>query len=305
MKKQKNQLTAVVLVKDEAENLPRCLKSLRFVDELIVLDDESTDDSVKVAEKFGAKVYHRKLDDFASQRNFVLGKVRTEWVLMIDPDEEVSSELNREIINAIREEKYNGFKFPRKNLMFGHWVEHAGWWPDFQLHLFRAKKGEYHELVHEQVVVEGKVGELNSPLLHHNYENISHFISTRKFDLYTSLEARQLYKSDYEFFWFDLVGKPADEFLRRFFAEKGYQDGLVGLLLSLLQAGKELVVFAKVWELSGKKNNLTGKKMLEELGGRIVVKAKEFGYWFSTAVIDLTEDKLKKTFLRIKRRLED
>lgn len=305
MKKTKRILTAVILTKNEAEILPRCLKSVRFADELIVVDDQSTDETVAVGEKHGAKVFVRTLDDFSSQRNFALRKVKTEWVLMIDPDEEVPGFLAREIQNAIRKENYAGFEFPRKNMMFGHWVQNAGWWPDYQGHLFRTEKAEYQELVHEQVKIDGKVGQLKESLLHHNYESISHFISGRKFDLYTTLEARQIFKSQYDFFWFDLIAKPVDEFLRRFFAEKGYRDGLVGLLVCLLQAAKELVVYAKIWELNGRKNNLTGREMLDELGSRMIGKVKEVGYWFTSALIDVTDNKLKKTLLRVKRKLSD
>ena len=305
MKNSRVRLTAVILAKDEEKVLPRCLKSLKFVDEIVLVDDGSVDKTVEIAEKFDARIYQRRLDDFSSQRNFALSKVKTKWVLMIDPDEEVPGELAREINNAIRQDRSAGFEFPRKNLMFDHWIQHAGWWPDYQCHLFQTKLGHYDELVHEQVKIEGKVSRLKNSLTHYNYESISHFMSDRKFNLYTDLEAQQLYKSDYEFFWFDLIGKPIDEFLRRFFAEKGYRDGLVGLILCLLQSFKELVIYAKVWELGGRKNNLAGQEMVKELGERIVGKVKEFGYWFSSALIDLTDNKVKKTLLKIKRKLAD
>jgi glycosyltransferase involved in cell wall biosynthesis len=219
------------------------------VDEIIVIDDQSTDKSVSLAEKAGAKVYKRKLDDFASQRNFALAKVKTEWVLLVDPDETVPQELQKEILRAIKLKGFDGFYFPRKNMIFGQWIQHAGWSPDYQLHFFRTKKGKYLGKVHERVEVKGKVGYLKTPLIHENYQSITQYLE--KLTHYTQLEAERQLKAGYQFSWSDLIQKPLDEFLRRYFAEKGYQDGVHGLALSLLQGFSELVVYLRIWEKEG------------------------------------------------------
>ena len=132
----KPDITAVVLAKNEEENLPRCLKSLNWVKEIILIDDYSTDKTVEIAKSFGAKVYQRKLDNFQEQRNWALKKVKTSWVLMVDPDEEVSAEMRQEILEVVEKNQYDGFRFPRKNIIFGKWIKHTGWYPDWQLHLF-------------------------------------------------------------------------------------------------------------------------------------------------------------------------
>jgi glycosyltransferase involved in cell wall biosynthesis len=292
-------LTAVILTKNEEENLPRCLRSLQFVGQIFVIDDESTDKTVEIAREAGAQVFSRKLDDFSSQRNFGLKKVKTEWVLMIDADEEVTSGLAREIKKAVKKKEFSGFSFRRKNFIFGRWIRHSGWYPDWQLHLFRTKAGRYVEKVHEQSEVKGKVGQLKNHLLHHNYESISHFLHPDQFDQYANLEAKQLIEGGYNFSPNDLLKKPIDEFLRRFFAEKGYLDGVLGLILALFQAFKELVVYAKIWEKTGSEPT---PEFLSSFKKEFSQKKKEVNYWLLTAQISQEKNFFKKLCLKLKRK---
>lgn len=271
-KMKKPLLTAVILTKNEEENLPRCLGSIDWIEEIIVVDDDSIDKTVEIAEKAGAAVYRRKLDDFCSQRNFVLSKVKTPWVFFIDADEESTEELAKEIKQAIKSDEYDGYRFPRKNIIFGKWIEHSGWYPDYQLHLFKKDKGRYVRKVHEQVEVNGKVGDLQSSLVHYNYQSISQYLE--KLFRYTTLEAENQSESGYRFSWADLWQKPLSEFLRRFFAERGYKDGIHGLVLSLLQAFSELIVYLKIWEKEGFK-----EEEISEVFDKIKMSQKEINYW--------------------------
>jgi len=285
-------VTAVVLAKNEEKNLPRCLKNLDWVKEVIVIDDYSSDNTKKIAEKFGAKVYQKRLVDFESQRNWALQKVKTSWVLMIDPDEEVTSEFRQEVEKVIKEDKFDGFKFPRKNIIFGKWIRYTGWYPDWQLHLFKTKRGKYVGKVHEQVVLDGTIGVLNASLIHYNYHSISQYL--QKLDRYTNLEAEEKVRGGYKFRYQDLLVKPAEEFFRRFFAEEGWKDRVHGLALSLLQAFSELVVYLKVWE----------KHNFEELEIKGFAKEAEkiisdYYYWQAA----ISKNPLKKIYYRIKRKI--
>ncbi|MDP3888720.1 MAG: glycosyltransferase family 2 protein [bacterium] len=265
-------LSAVVLTKNEEKNLPVCLKSIEWVDEIIVVDDESIDKTLEIAKHGKAVIYKRKLDDFSSQRNFALSKVQTNWVLFLDPDEEVTPELAKEIQKAIKTDAFDAYRFPRKNIIFGKWIEHSGWYPDFQTHLFKKAKGKYVEKVHEQVEIEGKIGDLTSPFLHHNYDSISHYLE--KGMRYTTLEAENKLDKGYKFVWQDLISKPLSEFLRRFFAEEGFKDGVHGLALSLLQSYLELLVYVKIWEKEGfKESEVSG--VFQEIDGA----TKELDFW--------------------------
>ncbi|MFC1790564.1 glycosyltransferase family 2 protein [Patescibacteria group bacterium] len=299
MKKIKN-LTAVVLTKNEAENLPRCLGSLGFVGQILVVDDGSSDETLAIAQKFKAKVVKHKLKDFSSQRNFAISKVATDWTLMIDADEEVSTKLAFEIVRELKKNQFAGFRFRRKNFIFGRWVRHSGWYPDWQAHLFLTKKAHYQGAVHEQVEIRGKVKDLQEHLLHYNFKSLSHFLSPAQFDLYAQLEADQLFKKGYSFKWPDLVIKPVDEFLRRFFAEKGYLDGPLGLLLASLQSFKELVIYAYLWEKqSSKKEIISPESFLSQLKRIACQKGKELGFWLLGAEKEVTKSSLKKIWLRV------
>lgn len=268
----KLEVTAVILAKNEEKNLPSCLDSVSWVDEIILIDDNSTDKTVEIAKKAKARIYQRRLDNFCSQRNFALEKVKTPWVLFVDPDEEVTPELAQEIKQVVKSSEFSGFRFPRRNIIFGKWIKYSGWYPDWQLHLFRKDKGRYVHKVHEQVEIQGRVGELKNFLLHKNYQSISQYLE--KLARYTSLEAENQIESGYKFVWQDLLKKPLSEFLRRFFAEEGYKDGIHGLALVLLQAFSELVVYLKIWEKEGfKEGEISG--VFKEID-----KAnKDIGYW--------------------------
>ncbi len=284
-----SKITGVVLTKNEEKNLPQCLESLAWLKEIIVVDDQSTDKTVEIAKKHGAKVFKRKLDDFSSQRNFALSKVKTEWVLLIDPDEIVPQKLKKEILQAIKLKGFDGFYFPRKNIIFGQWIKHSGWYPDHQLHFFKTKKGKYLGKVHEQVEVKGKAGYLKTPLIHNNYQSITQYLE--KLILYTELEAEKLVKSGYRFSWSDLIQKPLDEFLRRFFAEGGYKDGIHGLALCLLQSFYQLVVITRVWEKEGFSSGPT-KNVFGQLGKA----SDQLQYW----LVKENKNPVKKILRKLK-----
>lgn len=293
----KNDLTAVILTRNEEKRLAGCLKNLAFVDYLLVVDDGSTDKTIEIAKSFGAEVFKRRLDNFGSQRNYALTKVKTEWVLLVDPDEKVTKLLAEEIKKKIASKKENGFFIPRKNIIFGQWIKHSGWFPDKQLHLFRTKKGRYIRQVHEQVEVEGRVGELKNYLFHDNYQTISQYL--KKMNLYTSLEAENQISSGYQFSLADLFAKPTDEFLRRYFAEKGFLDGLHGLTLCALQAFSEFIVCLKVWEKEGfEKREINWQELEKEAS----VQAKKLIHWLAQLKIGKAKP-LKRTLLRLRRKI--
>jgi len=291
-------ITALILTRNEASRLPGCLKNLAWVDEIIVLDDHSSDQTLEIAKKFKAKIYKRKLDNFANQRNFGLTKVKTDWVFLIDADEEVGPELRREIQEAIKQKENDGYYFPRKNIIFGQWIKQSGWFPDYQLHLFKTKKGKYFGQVHERVKLEGKAAYLKNALIHHNYQTVSQYL--QKLDQYTTLAAQAKIKSGEGADFKKILKEPIAEFLKRFFAEKGYQDGFHGLVLSLLQAFAALVVLVKVWEIQGFKPQ---RLLLDDFVLTTKKLGKEISYWLTTVLIKETKSPFKKYRLKLKRRL--
>lgn len=268
-------VSAVVLTKNVEEIIDRCLKALSFADEIIIVDD-STDKTIDIAKRNDkVKIFKRSFDNYSSQRNFGIEKSTNDWILMFDSDEEVESTFAFSVEKAIEEGKFNAYKFPRKNIVFGKSIKHAGWYPDFQTRLFRRGKAHYERLVHEKLEVEGEVGEINSHIIHHNYDTVTQFLD--KLQKYTTLEASELIRNKYVFHWPDLILKSNAEFLRRFFAEEGYKDGLHGLVLSFLQGFYTFVVYLKIWE---KEKFYEQENILKETEATLDKVNKEWKYWF-------------------------
>ncbi|MEK6817396.1 MAG: glycosyltransferase family 2 protein, partial [Nanoarchaeota archaeon] len=234
---------------------------------------------------------------------FGFSKAKNEWILSLDADERITDELKKEIQSIVRNDKkdVNGFWIPRKNIIFGKWIEHTGWYPDYQLRLFKKGKGKFEEKhVHEMIKLEGESGKLKSPIIHYNYENISQFL--QKTLLYTENEADQLIEKGYNFAWQDSIRFPAKEFISRFFASEGYKDALHGLVLSLLMAFYHLIVFVNIWEKL-KFKQVEGEQFLESVNEEFSRGQKEIFFWFSKARIDSAKNPLKKLIFKIKSKI--
>ena len=231
-------LTAVVLARDEAANIVRCLDALAWADErLVLVDAATTDRTAELAAEAGARVVWRAFDNYAAQRDAAIAAVQTAWLLFVDADEVVGSPLAAEIRAALVEAgDLAGFWIPRRNIICGRWVRHAGWYPDEQLRLLRRDRARYDPSrpVHELVVLDGPAGHLREPLIHFNYANLAQF--RRKQARYARLEAQRLRSLGQRPRLHTYVLQPWREFRRRFLTLRGYREGALGLQLSLLLA---------------------------------------------------------------------
>ena len=229
-------ITAAVLARNAESEIEACLAALAWTDELVVVDDFSTDDTRAICERLGARVYQRRLESFAAQRNFALTRVRTPWALFIDADERVTAALADEIRAAARDETIAGYWIPRKNLFKGRWVKHAGWSPDYQLRLFQAAKGRYDpsRFADETVLLDGPDGHLTELLTHYNYASARQFVTKQR--RYAQLEARRLWLDGQRARWRNYILQPLRAFHRRFFTWRGYAEGWLGLALSAAMA---------------------------------------------------------------------
>lgn len=280
-----NNISAVVNTLNEEKNIKRCLLSLKpLVEEVIVVDMHSSDKTAALARDLGAKVYtHSRIGYVEPARNYAISKAKGKWILVIDADEEVSPALRQRIENIIAEpENYTFFRLPRKNIIFGKWIRHGLWWPDYQIRLFQKGYVEWREEIHSIPYTRGQGLDLPAKeeyaIVHHNYQTICQFIE--RLNRYTSQQAKEKMESDYEFKWQNVVKAPFQEFIRRFFLAEGYKDGFHGLSLSLLQAFSELVVYLKLWELK-KFPQIKEESIKKELPQILVVHNKELKYWLT------------------------
>jgi (heptosyl)LPS beta-1,4-glucosyltransferase len=231
-------VSAVVIARDEADFIRGCLTSVTWADErLVVLDSATTDRTAEIATAAGARVVERPWESFQAQRNVALGLATCEWVLFVDGDERVPPSLANEIrarLTAVGD--VVGFWLPRRNIIAGVWVKHAGWWPDRQLRLLRRDSARYdeREVVHEVAELDGPSGVLNEPLLHLNYESFEEFRAKQAH--YALLEARTLWDRRVRARPRNLVLQPLREFRRRAFELGGIRHGAFGLRLGLEMA---------------------------------------------------------------------
>lgn len=305
MSKKKDAISIVVSVFNGGGVLDECLKSVSWAQEIIVVDNSSTDNTLKVAKKYTNKIYSQKNDPsrIDIQKNYGFEKVTGDWILSLDADERISPELHEEIENLELETgPINGYWIPRKNIIFGKWMEHSGWYPDHQLRLFRRGKGKFVEKhVHEVIRIEGETGYLKNNIIHNNYESIFQFIN-KLASIYGPNEAEQLIKKGYIFNWKDAIRFPVKEFLSRYFARQGYKDGFHGLMLSLLMGFYHFVVFSYIWEKNNFKQ-IDDKGMLGETEKEAIQSSKDIFYWFSKEEASLINNPVSKIFHKILRKV--
>ncbi len=288
-------IAAVVLTKNEETDLSVCLKSLNWVTDIFVIDSGSTDKTLEIAKKSGAKVIHHSFENFSQQRNFALTQVSSyNWVLMVDADEVVEKELSVELQFFAKDIYLDGVSVPRKNYIFGKWIEHTDWYPDRRLVFFRPKMVQYSGDIHERVSFvkgNGTVAEANANLLHHNYDSVSEFISKNLVD-YPLQYAKTLDEQQVNFTAIDLLSKPIAEFMRRFFLQEGYKDGMYGLILSSLMGVQTVVAYCYLWEMQGKREELSSLET-RQLFSELAKKGSELSYWLTTLAIESSQGATK------------
>ena len=294
-------VSVVISAFNAQDSFERSLKSVGWASEIILVDNESTDNTVQLAKKFGAKIFSRKNNPMLNvNKNFGFEKAKSEWILSLDSDEEIPSATAREIEQAIKDTSSVGYWIPRKNIIFGKWIRHGLWWPDKQLRLFRRGRGKFPcKHVHEYLEVDGPTGELQVPFVHYNYTSVSQFI--HKMDaLYTESEVKKHIESGYQISWMDAIRFPISDFVKVYFAQAGYKDGLHGLVLSSLQAFYSLVVFAKLWE----RTNFVDIEIQLPLASReLADRTREVKYWMTTAQLEEERNPFIRLWKRLVRKL--
>lgn len=299
-------ISVVISAFNEEAKIRDCLESIQWADEIIFVDNSSTDKTAQIAKGYKAKVYKRPNNPMLNvNKNFGIWKASADWILYLDADERVTPELKKEIELVVSRKKLeaNGYWIPRKNIIFGKWIEHTGMYPDYQMRLFKKGEGKFPAFhVHEMIEVDGKTKHLIAPLLHYNFETISQFLY-KHIELYAPNEAEMLLKKGYTYSALDAIGFPLSEFLSRFFAREGYKDGLHGLVLSLLLAFYHLAIFARIWEKRGFKD-YSESDFLDSISTQLKKAADETGYWIANEKLKKSKNVLEEYLLRIQRKVK-
>lgn len=250
-----SRVSVTIIAFNEEENLPRCLESVSWADEIVVVDNHSTDRTAEIAREFGAIVEPGRVSGFGPSKRQAVAAASGEWILSVDADEVVPSALAEEVRAIIDSNAgHCGYNLPRLTNFLGRWIYHCGWYPDLVLRLFRKDRGNFNNApVHEQVEVDGTVGRLNNHLLHYSYPSLDVYFD--KFNRYTTLAAKEEADRGRKSGVYDLTVRPFACFVKHYLIRRGFLDGLEGLMISVLSSGYVFTKYAKVRKLRSEDGN--------------------------------------------------
>ncbi|MBI3342487.1 glycosyltransferase family 2 protein [Candidatus Curtissbacteria bacterium] len=242
-------ISALVLAKNEEAVIEGCLKQLGFVSEIIVLDQESTDKTVKIAKKYADKVLKTQDGSFAKNRNTLAEVAKYDWLLYLDTDERIDENNVEEIESSIKNEQYSAYYFPRKNIVLGKWLKHGGWWPDYVPRLFKKKDLiKWVGTVHESPQVKGNIKYLESPITHLTARSMD--LMFQKTIKWAKVEAELFHRANFpKVTQFTICKSMMREFIARYFAKLAILDGKVGLIESVYQSLHQAIVQVYLWEI--------------------------------------------------------
>jgi glycosyltransferase involved in cell wall biosynthesis len=240
-------VAAIVLAKNEEANLQKCLESLSFCDEIVVIDDDSSDRSVAIAKKFKAKIIKHKLVDFSSQRNWALSQVKTPWVLFVDADEVVTAELGDSIQELVKKNEANGYLIHRVDYIWDHQFKHGDVGNVWLLRLARRGAGNWQGEVHETWEIDGRVNRLKGNLNHYPHQNTVEFL--KHLNYYSTLRAREFYEQKRQINIFEITLGPVWRFIYLYVCRFGFLDGIPGFIHAMLMAFYMFLVAGKLYLL--------------------------------------------------------
>lgn len=244
------QISALIITKNEEEAIEGCLKSVKdLVDEVIILDQNSTDKTLNIAQKYTANILNTNFQEFDKNRNILKDEAKGEWLLYLDSDERLTSGLKREIEDVIDKGKFSAFYIPRENYILGRRVKHGGWWPDYAPRLFRRSDlVGWQGSVHESPKIRGKFNYLEKPLIHITARNLN--LMLKKSAKWAKIEAELFNKShNPKVTKLKIIKSGIIEFLSRYLIKKGFLDGSIGLIEAIYQSFHKAMIFTYLWEI--------------------------------------------------------
>jgi glycosyltransferase involved in cell wall biosynthesis len=244
-------ITATIITLNEERHIARAIESLRCCEEILVLDSGSADRTVELAEKLGARVLESPWRGYAGQKNWAAERATYDWILSLDADEALSEALEGEIWNLKKNgPKFDAYTMPRMAQYLGRWILHSGWYPDRKIRLYNRQQGKWiGDFVHESVQVRGRVGHLESNLLHFTCDSLSEHLRTM--DRYTTLAAEELVSRKTPLSWSHLILDPFWTFVKTYFFQRGFLDGIEGLTIAYMAGFYTFLKYAKARNMTG------------------------------------------------------
>jgi glycosyltransferase involved in cell wall biosynthesis len=248
-------LSVILITQDESADIRACLDSVRWADEIVVVDGGSRDDTIAICREYTDKVYvSEDWPGFGPQKNHALGYATGEWILSLDADERVSPALRHEIEQAMASGRFDAYEIPRLSTYCGRTLRHGGWWPDHVLRLFKREQGRFsNHRVHERVLVTGRCGRLQEPLIHHSFRSLEEVLE--KINCYSTESARMLHEQDRQGGLWAALGHGLWAFVRTYFLKAGLLDGREGLMLAISTAEGTYYRYLKLTYLKHQADN--------------------------------------------------
>jgi len=243
-------ITATIITLNEERNIGRAIESLRCCDEILIVDSGSVDRTVELAEKLGAHVVEAGWRGYSGQKNWAAEQATHDWILSLDADEALSEALEAEIWNLKKHgPRYDAYTMPRLAQYLGRWILHSGWYPDRKLRLYDRRQAKWvGDFVHERLEVSGRIGNLETNLLHFTCDSLSEHVKT--VDRYTTLAAQELAARKVRIGWWRLIVEPPWTFLRTYLLQAGFLDGLEGLIIAYMAAFYTFLKYCKARNMS-------------------------------------------------------
>jgi glycosyltransferase involved in cell wall biosynthesis len=249
-------VSAVVVCFNEEDRIADCLESVRWCDEIVVVDSFSTDRTAEICRRYADRFVQQAWAGYRDQKAFAHSLATRDWVLVVDADERVTLELRQEIIDALNRDgqAYAGYAVPRLVYFLRRWWWRGGWYPDYGVRLFRRERATWGGTdPHEEIIVDGRICRLKNPLHHYSYRNIDDHI--QRINRYTSLSSRELKKEGEGWRRSDALLRPAVRFFRFYILERGFLEGFAGFYVALTAAFYVFLKYAKLWELEIEEKN--------------------------------------------------
>lgn len=254
-----NKLSVVVLTKNEEACIAECLESVKWADEIIVVDDESTDKTVEIVKKYNCKVLSRKMDIEGRHRNWAYALAKNQWVLSLDADETVTPELKIGIEAAIQSMDFVAYDIPLRNFISNYWVKYGGWYPAAKVRLFKKDKFRYEEAeVHPRAFIDGACGHLKGDIIHKGYPDLEHFLNS--VNRQSTLEAVKWINTGRKMTLLWASWRAVDRFFRRYLRKKSYKDGMYGFIIAFFDTLYQILSYAKFREMQNKNRQRPIKK---------------------------------------------
>ncbi len=246
----REKISACIMTFNEEENIRRCLESVAWCDEIVVLDSFSTDRTMEICRELTDRVYEQEWQGYIGQRNLVRKMATHPWVLFLDADEEVSPDMRDAVLEEFenRSTQYVGYEFPRLVFYLGKWIKHGSWYPDVKLRLFLKDRGRSGGVEpHDTVVIDGPVKRMKYPIWHYTYKNLTDHINTM--NRFSIISAQSMFERGRRFRWSDFFIRPAWRFFKGYIMRSGWIDGKRGLIIATINAFGVAMKYSKLWEI--------------------------------------------------------